>query len=195
MGWYCMHKILNNSPRIHFKWFKKIHFKLILLTLLFKFLFFKTNLNCFYVLLINVFSIVTQRGFYKYVLSKKIKSDIFNKSAFADRKLIVIISSVIVRRILPTWSINTKNKLMLYQQQHCFYHYLDRRVRTSTWIFLDMDFFRQTAEPSRVFFYHSQILICLIYLSLPNLYFYTIRSMTMFLKVLNKVNFRALTQT
>ena len=38
-------------------------------------------------------------------------------------------------------------------------------------------------------------LICLIYLSLPNLYFYTIRSITMFLKVLNKVNFRVLTQT
>ena len=31
----------------------------------------------------------------------------------------------------------------------------------------------------------------LIYLSLPNLYFYTIRSMKIFLKVLNKVNFRA----
>ena len=30
---------------------------------------------------------------------------------------------------------------------------------------------------------------------LANLYFYTIRSITMFLKVLNKVNFRVLTQT
>ena len=31
--------------------------------------------------------------------------------------------------------------------------------------------------------------------SLPNLYFHSIRSMTIFLKDLNKVNFRALTQT
>ena len=47
---------------------------------------------------------------------------------------------------------------------------------------------------SAVIFCHSQIsLICLIYPSLPNLYFYTIRSITMFLKVLNKVNFRELT--
>ena len=30
-----------------------------------------------------------QWGFCKYVLSKKIKTDIFNKSAFANRKLIV----------------------------------------------------------------------------------------------------------
>ena len=40
------------------------------------------------------------------------------------------------------------------------------------------------------FFCHSQIsLICMIYLSLPNLYFYTFRSLTVFLKVLNKVYF------
>ena len=31
-----------------------------------------------------------QWGFCKHVLSKKIKTDIFNKSAFANRKLIVI---------------------------------------------------------------------------------------------------------
>ena len=38
-----------------------------------------------------------------------------------------------------------------------------------------------------VFFCHSQTsFICLRYLSLPNLYFNTIRSMTMFLKVLTK---------
>ena len=34
-----------------------------------------------------------QLGFCKYVLSKKIKIDIFNNSAFANRKLIVIIYS------------------------------------------------------------------------------------------------------
>ena len=47
---------------------------------------------------------------------------------------------------------------------------------------------------SAAIFCHSQILlICLINLSLPNLYFYTtIRSMAIFLKVLNEVNIRAL---
>ena len=45
-------------------------------------------------------------------------------------------------------------------------------------------------------FCQSQIsLICFIHLSLPNLYIYNIGSMAMFLEVLNKVNFRALTQT
>ena len=32
-----------------------------------------------------------QQGLCKYVLSKKIKTDIFNKSVFANRKLIIII--------------------------------------------------------------------------------------------------------
>ena len=32
-----------------------------------------------------------QWGFCKYVLSKKIKTDIFSKSAFASKKIIVII--------------------------------------------------------------------------------------------------------
>ena len=41
------------------------------------------------VLLLNIFSIVTQWGFCEYVLSKKINSDIFNKSAFTNGKLIV----------------------------------------------------------------------------------------------------------
>ena len=62
---------------------------MILLTLLFKPLFFKTNLN--YILLLDIFSIVMQWGFCKYVLSKKIKTDIFNKSGFRSRKLIVIV--------------------------------------------------------------------------------------------------------
>ena len=111
-GWY---KILKNSSRIHFKWFKRIHFKLILM-LLFKSLFFRTNLNCKYILLIDLFSIIMQWGFSEYVLSKKIKNDIFSKSAFANRKLIVIIKSRIMRRILQTSSMNTKNKLTLYRQ-------------------------------------------------------------------------------
>ena len=40
MGWYCLCKILNSSSRIYFNWFNRIHFKLILLTLLFESLFF-----------------------------------------------------------------------------------------------------------------------------------------------------------
>ena len=46
MGWYCPPKILNSSSRIYFNWYNRINFKLILLTLLFKSLFFKKNLNC-----------------------------------------------------------------------------------------------------------------------------------------------------
>ena len=45
-GWYRPFKILNSSSRSYFNSFKGIDFKLILLTLLFKSLFFKTNLNC-----------------------------------------------------------------------------------------------------------------------------------------------------
>ena len=42
---------------------------------------------------------------------------------------------------------------------------------------------------SAVIFCHPNI-ICLICLSLLNIYFYTIRSLTMFLKVLNKLNLK-----
>ena len=52
-----------------------------------------TNLDCRCVLLLDIFLIIVQWGFYKYVLSKKIKTNIFNRSTFANRKLIVIISS------------------------------------------------------------------------------------------------------
>ena len=45
------------------------------------------------------------------------------------------------------------------------------------------------------FSYHFQILIYLIHLSFSNLYLYAIRSITLFLKVLNKVNFKVLAQT
>ena len=89
MRWYCLRKILNSLSRILFNWFHRIHFQLILLTLLYKSLFFKTNLNCSYVLLLDIFSINTQWDFCKYVLSKKIKTDIFNKSVFANRKVII----------------------------------------------------------------------------------------------------------
>ena len=43
------------------------------------------------------------------------------------------------------------------------------------------------------FFCHYHIsLICLIHLSMPNIYFYTIRSITMFLRVINKANCKVL---
>ena len=35
VDWYCLSKILNSLSRIHFNWFNRITFKLILLTLLF----------------------------------------------------------------------------------------------------------------------------------------------------------------
>ena len=73
---------LNSSSRIHFNQFKRSHFKLILLlTLLFKSLLFKTNLNSSYNLLLDIFLIIMmQWGFCKYVFSKKMKTNIFNKS-------------------------------------------------------------------------------------------------------------------
>ena len=39
---------------IHFNWSSRIHIQLFFLTLLFKFLFFKTNLSCSYVLLLDI---------------------------------------------------------------------------------------------------------------------------------------------
>ena len=41
VGWYHPRKILNTSSKIHFTWFNRINFKLILLTLILKSLFFK----------------------------------------------------------------------------------------------------------------------------------------------------------
>ena len=86
LSWYRPRKILKSSSRIYFNWHNRVNFKLILLTLLFKSLFFKTNLNCSYFLLPDIFC-----KFCKYVLSKKIKTGIFNKSGFHGRKLIVIV--------------------------------------------------------------------------------------------------------
>ena len=133
MGWYHPSKFPNSSSRIHFNWFDRVCFK----SLLFKFLFFNTSLNCRFILLLVIFSAIMQWGFCKYVLSCAVTPNPFQ-----------------------TWPFSTK------------------------W------------QNSIIFFCHSQIsLICLIYLSLPDQYFYAIRSMTMFLKVLKKVNFRMLTQT
>ena len=79
-GLICPCKILNSSSRIHIDLFNRIHYKVILLTLLFKSLFFITNLNCSYVLLLDIFSVVTQLGFWYF------------KSAFANRKSSYLVS-------------------------------------------------------------------------------------------------------
>ena len=72
-----------------------------------------------------------------------------------------------------------------------FLSLLSKRVPTSTSFLpcvVTPDSFRHNLflSNSVVIFCHSQILICLIYLSLPNLCYCTIRSM-MFLKVLDNV--------
>ena len=98
--------------------------------------------------------------------------------------------------MLKTWSLNTKNNLLTIT---LFLSLPSKRVPISTSLlpcqkprfFSDITFFCQMLGFTAAFFCHSQIsLISLIYISLPNLNFYTIRSMAMFLKVLNKVNFR-----
>ena len=73
-----------------------------------------------------------------------------------------------------------------------FLSLLSKRVPTSTSFLpcvVTPDSFRHDLflSNSVIIFCHSQILICLIYLSLPNLYYCTIRSMIMFLKVLDNI--------
>ena len=86
MGWYRLCKILSSSYRVYFNWYSRINFKLILLNLIFTLLFnsllFKTTLYCSYVLLLDILLIVIQWGFCKHALSKKIKTDIINKSGY-----------------------------------------------------------------------------------------------------------------
>ena len=109
VGWYQPRKILNSSSKIHFTWFNRINFKLILLTLIFKSLFFKRQtLTATTFVIWYIFNWYAIGGLCKYVLSKKIKTDIFNKSVFANKKLIIIIIySRNVWRIIQTWSLNT----------------------------------------------------------------------------------------
>ena len=114
-------------------------------------------------MLLHLFSIIEQWGYYKYVLSKKIKTDISNKSAFA-----------ITLFLLPSKRVPTSISLLPF-------------------VIIQQLLFSTKGQNSIRVFFDSQIsLICLIYLSLPNLYFYIIQSMTKFLKILNKVNLRAL---
>ena len=57
-----------------------------------------------------------QWGFSKYVLLKKIAANIFNKSVFTKRKVIVIFQSQTMWCMLQTLSLNTKNNFILYRQ-------------------------------------------------------------------------------
>ena len=92
MGWYQLCKILNSSPRNHSDWFYKVHFKLILLSFLFLRLYFLRQILVApaFCDLIYFQSLRNGASINIYVLSKKIKTDMVNKSAFANRKLIVI---------------------------------------------------------------------------------------------------------
>ena len=56
----------------------------------------------------------------------------------------------------------------------------------------DMNFFCWIAKLCHFFCHYHISLICLIHLSMPNIYFYTIRSITMFLRVINKANCKVL---
>ena len=83
VGWYRPCQMLNSSSRINFNWFN--------ITWLFKSLIFETNLNCSYILLFDIVSIITQWASAN-ILYQKRYTNIFNKSASADRKLIFIFS-------------------------------------------------------------------------------------------------------
>ena len=88
-SWYRLHKILNSLPRINFNWFNRIHFKWFFQTYFLSLYFLRQILTAakFYYL------IYSQSVKSVNVLSKKKKTDIFNKYAFDNRKLIIIISS------------------------------------------------------------------------------------------------------
>ena len=186
MSWYRLRKILKSSYRINFNWCNRVNFKLILQTLLFKSLFSKTNLNCSYILLLDIFSIVTQWGFCKYVLSEKIKTDIFTKSGFRSRKLIVI---VYVWPVLQTSSLNTKNNT--FSSITLFLSLLSKRVTTSISIFtcvITADSFQtwpfSAKRRNSTYLSVTPIMnvINFFNISLANLYFHKIRSNDCFWK-------------
>ena len=81
MGWYHPSKFPNSSSRIHFNWFDRVCFK----SLLFKFLFFNTSLNCRFILLLVIFSGIMQWGFCKYVLSCAVTPNPFQTWPFSTK--------------------------------------------------------------------------------------------------------------
>ena len=63
VGWYCLPKIIYSLFRIYFNWYNRINFELILLTLLYKSLFLKKNLNCsFFCYILDILSIFMPLG-------------------------------------------------------------------------------------------------------------------------------------
>ena len=92
-------------------------------------------------------------------------------------------------RVTYTWLAIT----LLLSLPSAYFHLLPP-LCCNPWFLLNMTLFSRT-PPLFIFVTPKYLsLICLIYLSLPNLYFYTIRSITIFLKVLYKVDFRVLIQ-
>ena len=92
-------------------------------------------------------------------------------------------------RVTYTWLAIT----LLLSLPSAYFHRLPP-LCCNPWFLLNMTLFSRT-PPLFIFVTPKYLsLICLIYLSLPNLYFYTIRSITIFLKVLYKVDFRVLIQ-
>ena len=75
---------------IHCNWFNIINFKLILLTLLY---FLPQIVTAAKFLSLGIVSVITHQTFVKTFYQKRWKTDIFNKSGFDNRKLIVIIYS------------------------------------------------------------------------------------------------------
>ena len=143
-------------------------------------------------MLLGIFSTITHC---KYVLSKKIKIDIFSKLNLSAENYSYYLLKI------------TKKKL---SSIILFLALPSQKVPTSTYKFPSIvtpDSF-QAWLFSTVFYCHYRVsLICLIYFSLmyfldiffdiflAKSIFYTIKSITMFLKVINKVIYRALTQT
>ena len=86
-GLICLSKILNSSPKLIL-----IYLTEFTLFTLFSLYFLRQILTAAtFCYLMYVTSIITQWSFCKYVLLKKIKTGIFNKTAFAKRKLIAVI--------------------------------------------------------------------------------------------------------
>ena len=116
------------------------------------------------------------------------------------------LSNIAIFTVIAIFDLLLKRQLLLIVKIKLRYKYFDSTLKSKRFtsqpslqafnkLYFRHEFLLPTAEFRR-FFWHSRIsLICLIHLSLPKLYFYTIRSKTKFLKVLNKKKFKVLTRT
>ena len=91
--------------------------------------------------------------------------------------------------------------LTMTKNKSCLYLRYDIRRNDGVWpCCWSQDFYVYQTWPFSASWQNPNVFIILnvnnlfIYLSLPNIYFYTIRFLTMFLKVLNKVNFKVCTK-